>query len=660
MNYLHALCSLLNIQTSFLDDRKKLVSTSRPVLYHLIHLLSGHKPSSEDDESQLEFLYNVLKNEKLEHWLAPTLVAWNGILPSLKVYIPAAKSQQIFKLEIRNLQSPTNPSLCYSWNLSEFNPSNFHRVQIHKKEITYLIFHLPWLANKTSEGLQKLDPGYYHLLAQLSSEQQKSLLIVAPKKLPLIDSNKDWGLFSPLYALRSEHDGSLASLKELEQLQLFLKKQGGSFIGTLPLLAPVAGSSSFDPSPYAPSSRLFGNEIYLDIPLIARQMNCEDYYNHLQHQHPLTNLQGIINSNYVEYEAIYQHKKNLLKPLAEYFFAHHLPKDSQFDLYLKQYPEIKDYSHFRGDEKFHTFVQYQNHQQLLQNRYKADQKQIANLYLDFPVGVHPQGFDVQHFSKVFLNQATMGAPPDSIFSAGQNWGTRALHPQNCQLDACQYLARCFRHHLQYASLLRLDHVMSFHRLYMIPQGASAKDGAYIKYPTDILYALLCLEASKSQSQIIGEDLGTVPSVVREKMQEYGCQRMWVFELEFASDPEQAIENIPVSSLVSLNTHDMPPLALFYKQHKEALLPWLRYLNLENIDLNFKDFLQALVSLLARSKAQHFMINLEDIWGEIEPQNTPGVVNEKNWRKKNLYPFEEWSQKKSLLEIFEKIKQGRRP
>ena len=44
------------------------------------------------------------------------------------------------------------------------------------------------------------------------------------------------------------------------------------------------------------------------------------------------------------------------------------------------------------------------------------------LYLDLPLGSHPDGFDHWRHRDLFLDGVSLGGPPDGFFSGGQNWG----------------------------------------------------------------------------------------------------------------------------------------------------------------------------------------------------------------------------------------------
>ena len=50
-----------------------------------------------------------------------------------------------------------------------------------------------------------------------------------------------------------------------------------------------------------------------------------------------------------------------------------------------------------------------------------------------------------------------------------------------------------RANMQYFGVLRIDHVMGLFRLWWIPEGKTAADGAYVLYPFDELWRFLPLK-----------------------------------------------------------------------------------------------------------------------------------------------------------------------
>jgi len=287
------------------------------------------------------------------------------------------------------------------------------------------------------------------------------------------------------------------------------------------------------------------------------------------------------------------------------------------------------------------------------------------------LGVHPDGYDVWREREIFMPDISAGAPPDAVFTKGQNWRFPPLHPEKIREQGYRYIIACLRHHLRCASILRIDHVMGLHRLFCIPKGLEAEHGVYVYYQAEELYAILALESHRHKAIIVGEDLGTVPSYVRPAMRRHDLHRMYVVHYELASDLRRGLPPVSSNSVASLNTHDMPPFAAFWqgldieerrriglldkagvKEEKNRLLSMKRALVtflqdrdwLQGAENDIAAVLKACLSFLAASRARIVLINLEDLWLETHPQNIPSTRKEyPNWRRRTQYTFEQFCQ-----------------
>ena len=128
--------------------------------------------------------------------------------------------------------------------------------------------------------------------------------------------------------------------------------------------------------------------------------------------------------------------------------------------------------------------------------------------------------------------------------------------------------------MRHAGALRIDHAMALARLFVIPNGAKALEGAYLSYPVHDLIGQLALESQRARCVVVGEDLGTVPMGFRETMDAADILSYRVFWFERNGEDFTPTASYPQKSLACLSTHDLPTLAGWWQGEdiieKEAL------------------------------------------------------------------------------------------
>jgi 4-alpha-glucanotransferase len=545
----------------------------------------------------------------------------------------------------------------------------------------------------------------------------RQMLASAPREAPGCPpwaalAGRPWGVFTPTYALRSARDWGAGDFGELEMLSRWVAGQGGSVVATLPLLAPFpspAGSSAscglsgepFDPSPYRPSSRLFWNEFYLALEWLPEWGRCASA--RLFWEDPVFQAERrrLREAPLVDHPAVAALKRKMLRLLAAGFFAEAGAEEKRsFTEYVAANPLAREFAVFQAaavraagslqevDEcgateravDYHLYCQWRMEQQLA----RLASGSGVGLLLDLPLGVHPAGFDAAKWPHLFVGGMSSGAPPDDFFAEGQVWDSPPLHPQTDRRQGYRYLSACLSLQMRHASYLRIDHMMSFHRLFWVPRGMSAREGVYVTYPAEELYAVLALESHRHRTLVMGEDLGTVPAGVRSSMRRHGVGRTWVFQSavrghrsrgqaqDQSPENELRVAPVPAGAVATLNTHDMVPFAGFLRgedirRREEAggvkgaaarrawaarrrlVAAMIRQPGLSpagseataTSDAHYFALLKWVLGWVARSKARLVLINLEDLWGETEPQNLPGSGPERpNWRKKAALTLEE--------------------
>jgi 4-alpha-glucanotransferase len=535
------------------------------------------------------------------------------------------------------------------------------------------------------EAGEQAERGDADLFREASSEESSERTVWA-EALERLRGTR-WGIFAPVYALRSDRDWGAGDLVDLGVLMDWTGEHGGSVVATLPLLAISLDEREAGFSPYRPLTRLFWNEFYLSPERIeewarcpAAAALCEDPERRKEHA-------ALKASESVDYAAVMALKRPVLEELSRCFWdtaGDRRRKD--FEGYMRQNRLAADYALFRaameGTEgcsaqevaRYHLFCQWQMSRQLGELSAKERSGGFGGrpgLMLDLPVGVHPEGFDVARWPGLFAIGASTGAPPDAFFADGQDWKTPPFHPETDRRGGYEYFRACLRNHMQFASVVRVDHVMSFHRLFWLPAGTSPRDGVYVTYPAEELYAVLALESHRHRTAVVGEDLGTVPAGVRASMRLHGVARTWVLlgSLRFRSSrlgPRAALADVPAGAVATLGTHDMVPLAGFLHGDDIAIRAETRQLDpagarreaakrrhlvaglaewfgvpADDLHKAAGPILWACLAVMARSAAGLVVVNLEDLFLERRPQNVPGTGGERaNWRRKVAVSLQE--------------------
>ncbi len=352
----------------------------------------------------------------------------------------------------------------------------------------------------------------------------------------------------------------------------------------------------------------------------------------------------------------------------------------------------------------------------------------TGLYLDLPLGVHRSSYDLWRHRELFARGAAVGAPPDPFFVRGQSWGFPPPHPERQREEGYGYLRAVLGTLFEAAGMLRIDHVMALHRLFWIPDGAEATDGAYVRYPAEELYAILCLESHRHRTVLVGENLGTVPAAVDAALAEHGVSPMWVGQFALTGDPETPFAPPAPDALACLDTHDTPTFPGFLAGHDLArrierglLEPEAAEAEREGREAGRRALEEHLLAgglaenpapeatpeplpatsrrgatriaekaaergaergatrmeapppeldpavvsrgatrIVAASPARTVLVNVEDLWGETEPQNEPGTGPERaNWRRKAALTLEEMRGDSRVVETLRAVDAARR-
>lgn len=569
--------------------------------------------------------------------------------------------------------------------------------------------------------LPELPPGYHRLSAV--NRQLQMLLIVAPSRCfqpeVLEKGGKTWGVSVQLYGLRTHSDWGMGDYTSLASLVNWVSERGGGVVG----LNPLHALPMHDPehaSPYSPVSREFFNPFYLDITAIKEFSSCDEAREEFVDPHFQTRLRWLRQQELVNYNDVAELKLPLLEMLYSHFRNTHLePGDARgqdFRAYQSQGGEaLFRYAlfcalqaHFRHLDasatgwrdwpaayhdfhnpavaafartnieavEFYQYLQWQCETQLAAAGKQAwDRQMQIGLYGDLAVGAHPSGADTWIDPACFAQGASIGAPPDAFAPQGQDWGLPPWIPHQLKATGYAPFIRMLRANMRYTGALRIDHIMGLYRLFWVPAGLTAADGAYVHYPHEDLFAILALESQRNYCVIVGEDLGTVPDEVRELMSRYGLlsTRLMMFEKRW-DGAYKAPDEYPAAAIASFGSHDTPSFngywagrdlewrtrlgtflndgehesAIRQRERDKALLAE----TLEASGCSPPDDLQtpssglaaSVYRCLSRSASAIVLISAEDLLGAYETPNIPGTIDQHpNWRRRLSLSLENWNQ-----------------
>ncbi len=698
---LRALARTHGLRASYENNDGETVWTPPATLIRMLHALNPAFSPAQLEINPERYLEQI-SSRRYDRTPAPqTWVAWNGTLPDIDLWWSGEIEGVVLSLtfstnDVDNKRASSPRKRGSFGNESSEDPrlrgddENGWEAENTISEIPCALKILRTRDGHTRYRLQPdtkkaaLSFGYYDAALRINGRETfRGQIISAPLNIRRKDDRKLWGAFAPLYALRRHPDSAIGTYPDLQQAGRAIRKHGGDLIGTLPLL-PVFYDRG-DISPYSPVSRFFWNEIYLDTAALP-----------FDDEKPETEPENVASSSpsvqdedalYIDYPKIYTAKKSRISAAAQRFFAarrHEDPK-TRYPEFLEEYPLAPRYARFRAEvssnpdkdaeTRFHLYAQYACFMQtrVLSLDAGGAHDQAAELYLDYPVGVHPDGFDAHAFPDLFLQNVNVGAPPDALAASGQDWGFRALHPQKLADQRYVYFRDTLRHYFRFARLVRLDHVMGLYRLYCLPHGIPQTEGAYLMFPFETMLAIVCLEAHLHGATVIGEDLGTVPRTVRKAMDRHGLYRMWIWPFELQTTPGATYRTIPAGAIAALNTHDVFPYRAFIdcldleawrtagmmslpaldaalKARQKQLHSW------KSRDLKLTDVL----AQLGRSPATFVMVNFEDLWGETRPQNMPGTTHQyRNWQKRFLLSIDDWQQNADVAEALSILDRNRK-
>ncbi|OQW37796.1 MAG: hypothetical protein A4E19_12290 [Nitrospira sp. SG-bin1] len=577
----------------------------------------------------------------------------------------------------------------------------------------------------------ELPLGYYSVKAHAkgggTNTESTFCLIVAPERcyIPyqLQQGVRWWGVALQLYSLRSRHNWGVGDFRDLGTFVDWAgKRLGAAVIGLNPLHA-LKNTKPYHVSPYSPSSRLFLNDLYIDVTQVSECRTDQDVRRRLADPSFRSRIDAARRCELVDYDAVRSTKREVLELCYRTFLQDNFEgaepdlkprtdRGRSFHRFAEREGEsLTQYALFQALEewrqsasptstiwehwpepyrtrmpdaleefrrrqmprvRFFQYLQWLAAEQLCEAVKKTQEAGMPiGLYHDFALGSDRYGADGWLNQDVLAFKADCGAPPDAFAPEGQNWGISPLDPLRLRASGYRYFIELLRNNLRYGGAIRIDHVMALFRLFWIPRGLPPAMGTYVHYRDDELLAILALESVRAKALVIGEDLGTVPDWVRDRLGPAGVlsYRVFYFEREHWGGWKPPVQ-YPAQALAVVTTHDLPTLvgywegtdietrsalglfpsedarkAMWAERHREkagilaalkseGLLPSGVSDDPTHVPTMTTELVESIHQYLARTPAWIVLANIEDVIGTRCQTNLPGTVDQHpNWSRK---------------------------
>ncbi|BCA61177.1 hypothetical protein HMP09_0411 [Sphingomonas sp. HMP9] len=530
------------------------------------------------------------------------------------------------------------------------------------------------------EGVLKpiVKTGYH----RLEIDGEVIVLLVAPHRCFTIDDalrgRRLWAPAVQIPSLRDETSKAFGDFGTLAETARAFAERGADAIAISPTHALFPADASRY-SPYAPSSRQFLNGLYGDASAFAG--TTDDV------APDLIDWQGAIPSKLARLRRTFDQDIHMLGKILDAFRCDGgdaLERHAEFDALHAHFfattgargwqqwptdyhdpasPAVRRFvTEHADDVTFYMFLQWLARRDLDAAQTAATDAGMAiGLIADLAVGMDPGGSHGWSRRGDLLTGLSIGAPPDPLGPDGQSWGITGFDPQALRDTGFAPFIATIRAALAHAGGIRIDHAFGLRRLWVVPESASAAEGAYLDMPFDDLMRIIAMESQRAKAIVIGEDLGTVPDGFREAMDARAMLGMRVLWFERNADGFVPPATWSSDAVAMTGTHDLATIAGWWSGRD---IDWTwdlgrksdavdeaadRAARAEDRAALWSAFgtgteqpapddtgpvLDAAIAHVAGAPCRLAIIPIEDIAGLIEQPNLPGTIDEHpNWRRR---------------------------
>lgn len=574
--------------------------------------------------------------------------------------------------------------------------------------------------------------GYYVLAIRIADKIYRTKLAVAPHHGFEQEGFEErvWGYAIQLYSVNSKRNWGVGDFTDLCCLVDMASQSGASIIGLNPLNT-LAHDYPENASPYQSISRLYLNPIYIDIEQVPEFLPTD-------RAAVAAEISDIKNQEFINYDKIYRLKIRCLELCYERILQNKRAKRyAEFmDFCIKEGRELDNLASFQAiyEEQTHKvwggwmawpeelrtpesgavedfvrqhrqrvdffkFMQYEACRQFAAAQSRVKEKGLKiGFYRDLAVGVGKDSAEFWSNKEVFIPHVGAGAPPDAFFPCGQKWGLGCFSPRKLKERQYEPFINVIRANMKNAGAIRVDHVMSLMRLFVIPDDGSK--GTYVYYNFEDMLNLLTLESYLNQCMVVGESIGNVPDGFLEALRAhniYSLSVLWAERSDAGWGGFIAPQHYPSAAVTSVGTHDMPPLKMWWFGYDIELSYSLGMMSTEDKIRSYhkreadrkhlldsldaaqvwpqdckrqgdyiygesypEGMVEAVHAYMAKSSSKIFLLQLEDVFEVADQQNLPGTDIDRypNWRRRLPIPLEDIPTNEKYIRNIEAIKRER--
>jgi 4-alpha-glucanotransferase len=274
----------------------------------------------------------------------------------------------------------------------------------------------------------------------------------------------------------------------------------------------------------------------------------------------------------------------------------------------------------------------------------------------------------------FRLDASVGVPPDAFSDTGQDWGLPVYRWDVLVERDFDWLRHRARRNADLFDGYRVDHLVGFYRTYFRPHGGEPPEFIPPDEASQTALGERVLAVFREPgTEIIAEDLGTVPDFVRKSLKRlavpgYKVLR-WERQWHAAGQPFNDPRDYPPASVATSGTHDTEPMAIWWEGaanvEKEAILaiPSLRQrITVEDRARALAErplphtVREALLESLFASGSDILILPIQDAFGWRDRINQPATVSTDNWTWRLPWPSDRLTTEPQAIAIGNQLRE----